>query len=1496
MPDVNCGRFTRTFNLYKAIETNLISDRFYCAIAAISADESKPYGTLYGPSSSIGKPYLYVTYSTGGSPPAISGYVRTSGGTGISGVAVSADNGGGSDTTDSSGFYSLSVPYNWSGTVTPSKSGYTFSPANRPYSNVTSNLSNQDYTGTLNTYAISGAVTKGGSGLSGVTMTGLPSSPVTNASGYYSDTVDHGWSGTATPSKSGYTFSPPSTPYSNVTSNMSNQDYTGTLNTYTISGTVTEGGSGLAGVTMNGLPGSPITDGTGYYSDTVDHGWSGTVTPSKSGYTFSPTNRSYLNVTSNLFNQDYTGIPPSNPTISVDTTQLLPSCQEGQNAPSDSFEVWNSGTGTLNYTISDDAGWLSCSPTSGSSTGEHDTITVTYSTSGLSPGAYSATITISDPVATNNPQTISVNLTVGFHITGTISYNRASSPSTGKVVGACVQLLEKVGQEWVKVEDKIDYTTDDGNFDLNSCVSPSLEQLGLEISAQNEDGSVILYSKGFYFPPLDCVIFPHDLWTNQKIELGEANVNIEINGNAGRAFAIFSRLAKANKTIEALTSSLNIKWLGEREFVQAYWSTDSEVKASNYIPKGLFFPATISYSKYAYEDDGTITHEYGHHVAACLGVEASKLDPVENRGFNESVGDLFGNVGRPPDIGWQNDFIDPDVVFGFSLGGNLKNYETNSNNQYDDNIPEIDDVLERQIGCNAIFCDWLDDTIAEDNAHVTFNNIWNVLANKKPKTILEFWTGWKELYGTNQDMLDVLLATGVDIDEATATPGSGGTASINGASIDIPVGAVTTSRDFLLSATTSQDSVTIVSQEAELLPADGLGEINLTQPAALTIPYDSNGLTPSQESSLAIHHYDEANEVWASQVSAVNTSAKTVSTQLMHFSKYAVGLPELAEEPNEPNGFNLVDNIATSGSIKLTWNANTESDLAGYVLKLIRSSDPNGYQITTEPNATTYIIQAIEPDNYEFRLSASDVDRNRSSPDTTTLNISDTDADGLADVWETTQFGNLTAEPNQDTDSDDANNLTEYRYGTEPNNPDSDADIMPDGWEIYYGLAPLDANDANKDSDGDSGTNVREYRMGGDPTDPFSPVTGTSLAWGGGKCPAAKDVVSVAAGWSHSLGLKTDGSIVAWGYNNYGQCNIPSPNTGFTAVAAGYIHSLGLKEDGSIVAWGYDYWGQCNPPSLNTGFVAVAAGGYHSLGLKADGSIDAWGYNNYGQGNVPSPNTGFTGIATGGYHSLGLKENGSVVAWGNNDDDQCYVPSPNSGFTGIAAGKYHNLGLKENGSVVAWGANWFGQCTVPSPNTDFTAVAAGYGHSLGLKEDGSIVAWGYNNYGQCNVPSPNTGFTAVAGGYNHSLGLKQDGSIVAWGYNYYGQCNLPSPNTGFVAIAAGESHSLGLKSDGSIVAWGDNGWRQCDVPDTTRRFVAISTSGYHNIAIVSSIEGDFDGSLREDFVDFSLFASHWMESCNPANRWCDGADLDKLGSVDIIDLMIFTEHWLESIE
>jgi hypothetical protein len=94
---------------------------------------------------------------------------------------------------------------------------------------------------------------------------------------------------------------------------------------HTISGWVkTAGGAGIISVVMGGLPNTPSTDINGYYSDTVSYGWSGTVTPSKAGYTFDPTHRDYSNVTSDQANQDYTGTPTvTAPTITISAATLI---------------------------------------------------------------------------------------------------------------------------------------------------------------------------------------------------------------------------------------------------------------------------------------------------------------------------------------------------------------------------------------------------------------------------------------------------------------------------------------------------------------------------------------------------------------------------------------------------------------------------------------------------------------------------------------------------------------------------------------------------------------------------------------------------------------------------------------------------------------------------------------------------------------------------------------------------------------------------------------------------------------------------------------------------------------------------------------------------------------------------------------------------------------------------------------------------------------------
>jgi alpha-tubulin suppressor-like RCC1 family protein len=272
----------------------------------------------------------------------------------------------------------------------------------------------------------------------------------------------------------------------------------------------------------------------------------------------------------------------------------------------------------------------------------------------------------------------------------------------------------------------------------------------------------------------------------------------------------------------------------------------------------------------------------------------------------------------------------------------------------------------------------------------------------------------------------------------------------------------------------------------------------------------------------------------------------------------------------------------------------------------------------------------------------------------------------------------------------------------------------------------------------------------------------------------------VAAGLYYSLGLKSDGRIVAWGDGSYGQTNVPGTNVDVVALAAGGYHALALTLDGHVVAWGMNDYGQTNVPGTNADFVAVAAGEYHSLGLKSDGHIVGWGMNGDGQRTVPAPNSDFVAIAAGGNHSLGLKSDGRIIAWGDNRDGQTAVPAPNADFVAVAAGRYHSLGLKSDGRVIGWGYNIYDQTIAPAPNADFIAVAAGGYHSLGLKSDGHVVCWGMDDYGQSTVPAPNADFVALAGGGYHSLGLTSDGRLIAWGMNDYSQTVVPLPNTGFV--------------------------------------------------------------------------------------------------------------------
>ena len=101
--------------------------------------------------------------------------------------------------------------------------------------------------------------------------------------------------------------------------------------------------------------------------------------------------------------------------------------------------------------------------------------------------------------------------------------------------------------------------------------------------------------------------------------------------------------------------------------------------------------------------------------------------------------------------------------------------------------------------------------------------------------------------------------------------------------------------------------------------------------------------------------------------------------------------------------------------------------------------------------------------------------------------------------------------------------------------------------------------------------------------------------------------------------------------------------TNVVAVAAGSYHSLALRADGTVAAWGNNEYGQTTVPAGLTNVVAVAAGGYHSLALRADGMIAVWGYNGYGQTTVPTWLSNVVALAGGYSHSLAVIGVGAPV-------------------------------------------------------------------------------------------------------------------------------------------------------------------------------------------------------------------------------------------------------------
>jgi alpha-tubulin suppressor-like RCC1 family protein/flagellar biosynthesis protein FliR len=306
-----------------------------------------------------------------------------------------------------------------------------------------------------------------------------------------------------------------------------------------------------------------------------------------------------------------------------------------------------------------------------------------------------------------------------------------------------------------------------------------------------------------------------------------------------------------------------------------------------------------------------------------------------------------------------------------------------------------------------------------------------------------------------------------------------------------------------------------------------------------------------------------------------------------------------------------------------------------------------------------------------------------------------------------------------------------------------------------------------------------------------SPITTTSLSGDG-----------------HSLALRSDGTVWAWGQNSSGEQGVdPGLNSldncgtaipcslvarqvpglsGVTSIAAGASFSLALKSDGSVWAWGLNassqlgvgFTGQACGSLLKpcswtpvqvtglgagSGVVQVAAGSAFAMALKADGTVLTWGLNNVGElgnGTTTSsstpvqafgPGSAVTQITAGDAFALALKGDGSMSSWGNN--------------------KTGDLGNGTTTGPSTCGATFIPCGLVPAPvvgigaSSGVTSISAGFAHSIVLKSNGTVMVWGHNNSGQLgdgttgtDEPTPKalalTHVTQVSAGGSHTLVLQ----------------------------------------------------------------------------------------------------------------------------------------------
>lgn len=326
----------------------------------------------------------------------------------------------------------------------------------------------------------------------------------------------------------------------------------------------------------------------------------------------------------------------------------------------------------------------------------------------------------------------------------------------------------------------------------------------------------------------------------------------------------------------------------------------------------------------------------------------------------------------------------------------------------------------------------------------------------------------------------------------------------------------------------------------------------------------------------------------------------------------------------------------------------------------------------------------------------------------------------------------------------------------------------------------------------------------------------------------------IAAGSSHTLLLKEDGTVWSAGYNNSGQLGFGDtvsvktyrqiPNlSNIIAVDANRYNSIALKSNGTVYTWGYTA-GVYTPMQMNlSNIIEISAGNEYFMALDKSGNVWTWGNNEYGQlgdgtyTNKEEPVKVTTidnikHISAGGMFAMALKQDGTIYTWGenvrgqlgNNSTQNNNIPvqvTSISNVCSISAGYRHALALKKDGTVWAWGSGGYYQLgngsgtdkhmpiKIASFNKPVKQIFTKVNSSYAVDEDGTLFGWGYNDNGQVGCGSDalkvftptsigtNLSLKNIGCGQNHSMYLTNTNELYVTGNNTFGQIGLDNNTT-----------------------------------------------------------------------------------------------------------------------